>query len=474
MPSPSLPKAKIFAILFTLTATLLLGSEDLSSSSVKTPVWAATVARFSGTEEIFRSPNWVGLRVNERLIVGDSLRTGPNSTLVLRFNDKSVLELAANSEAVIEYFEPKTGEALIGLGAGRIRAEVIRRQNNETRFKIRTGAIVAGVRGTQFMLAHQENRDYGMDAIAVLNGVVEVRDAATNRVITQMYRDQVLTVSSRDVERGNIFPAAAITPSMWDLRVSDNSGVTRFGDHRIRVAQGIFLPSNSRKWRFRIEGARKKKLVAGVLATQFTPTKMKQSSLRAVTEIASALNVPVVRPDTLPTTALTARAAPTPAPNIVAVRDKSVLAAITAPSSGALLTNLRLYGGYDPVYSADLERNPDQTITYSPATMPMPTTAVSSDTLNEDTSEMLHEGGWELTGGGGTVTPGPLPPINQPIADATPLPMMTPGASPIPYLTPLPSPTMSPTMSPMPEMMGMPPAGGGGGPMMQPAGQWDP
>jgi len=102
------------------------------------------------------------LKAEDVLQAGDIIRTGPQSSALLRFHDDSELILQADSTLALEtlnvYEASGLVDAQLHLQRGRLETQATTRQDPAIRYEIRTPSAVAAVRGTQFRV--------GADAVA--------------------------------------------------------------------------------------------------------------------------------------------------------------------------------------------------------------------------------------------------------------------------------------------------------------------
>jgi hypothetical protein len=110
------------------------------------------------------------------VMAGDTLRTGSNSNLQVRFTDEGVMALRADSAYKIEsyQFANKTGEdkAVVSLLKGGLRAitGIIGRSSREN-YAVITPTSTIGIRGTHFVLAQCANDCVNKDGSKAENGL---------------------------------------------------------------------------------------------------------------------------------------------------------------------------------------------------------------------------------------------------------------------------------------------------------------
>jgi hypothetical protein len=118
-----------------------------------------TVASVDGTAEIQHAGAWEAARIGGPVNVGDSLRTGRPGRMRVVFQDDTVLNVGDESFLVVDrqVFDPEvTGaRSLMRLLRGKVRALVSEYyQEPGAAYEIETDTAVAGVRGTEFVIAY--------------------------------------------------------------------------------------------------------------------------------------------------------------------------------------------------------------------------------------------------------------------------------------------------------------------------------
>jgi hypothetical protein len=132
---------------FLALLALFLAELALASANVTTAI--GTTQLQSGTGPV--RPLRVGDRVNQ----GDTVITGPTSSIVLKFDDGQVAALTSNSRMAISAYEynPATqgGSVLLSLATGAMRTITgLIGRTTPSRVTVRAGAATVGIRGTDF------------------------------------------------------------------------------------------------------------------------------------------------------------------------------------------------------------------------------------------------------------------------------------------------------------------------------------
>ncbi|WP_417915404.1 FecR family protein [Candidatus Electronema sp. JM] len=111
------------------------------------------------------------LKQNLPIFNGDTLITAPTSRVTMRLTDDSQLTLTANSKLVIDQavYQSETGhrDTKLQLLLGRLRT-IVSKVTGPSSFRIKTPNVVAGVRGTDFLLAVGPSLHSPSDLMTVL------------------------------------------------------------------------------------------------------------------------------------------------------------------------------------------------------------------------------------------------------------------------------------------------------------------
>lgn len=134
------------------------------------------VAASRGDAKVNAQPARVGMEIFE----GDKLTTGGKSRLKVLFSDDVILALGSATQVVVEkhLFDPKSGarQTRIDLVQGKLRALVQKMvAGSRADFSVKTTNAVAGVRGTEFVLAAEgkDTRLYTFSGEVELSGTGE-------------------------------------------------------------------------------------------------------------------------------------------------------------------------------------------------------------------------------------------------------------------------------------------------------------
>lgn len=136
------------------------------------------IAAVEGQAEVGRGGSTVPAAIGYEIELGDELRTGDGRMRIL-FRDDSVLSLSEDTNLVVDeqVFNPEAGNfsSVIRLLGGRIRAAVSEYYGEPgAAYEVETPTAVAGVRGTTFTVAYDdENR---VTEVMGIRGRVHVRN----------------------------------------------------------------------------------------------------------------------------------------------------------------------------------------------------------------------------------------------------------------------------------------------------------
>jgi len=141
------------------------------------------IAELEGTVEV--SPagatTWVLTQTNQVLRPFDRLRTGANSRVALRWSDQSMVPFGASTE--LEILPPHSKNADSGLHLIRGIISFFHR-DTPGRIRVITRGAVAGVEGTEFVLAVTGSNDAELATLSVIDGKVRFFNGQGTLVLT--------------------------------------------------------------------------------------------------------------------------------------------------------------------------------------------------------------------------------------------------------------------------------------------------
>jgi Flp pilus assembly protein TadD len=124
---------------------------------------------------------WMPAQTNQILHPFDRLRTGANSRIALLWSDRSVVSFGASAE--LEVLPPDSAGAQCGLHLLRGIISFFHR-NEPGRIRIITRGAVAGVEGTEFVLAVEPGNDTELATMSVIDGKVRFGNEQASLLLT--------------------------------------------------------------------------------------------------------------------------------------------------------------------------------------------------------------------------------------------------------------------------------------------------
>ncbi|MBW1775194.1 MAG: FecR domain-containing protein [Deltaproteobacteria bacterium] len=139
--------------------------------------YSATLVAFEGEVSIQKQDEeiWLPVEVNIPLEEGDRIKTGKDSQVEILMDDGSMVKLEENSEITIRElaadYQTRSITSSLFLWFGRVLSNVTKFTSKNSRFRISTPTLVAGVRGTEFIV---ETTDSQLTEVGVFDGEVTV------------------------------------------------------------------------------------------------------------------------------------------------------------------------------------------------------------------------------------------------------------------------------------------------------------
>jgi len=168
------------ATLTTIAATVLATVFAFATTAEADD--AGKVVSLEGTVEIGRATVFTRADVGSAVQAGDTIRTGSPGRARILFVDDSVLNLGDNTTLVIDetVFDASKGAAstLMHLLGGKVRALVSDYYSgNRASYQIETTTAVSGVRGTEFIMAYDSDREFtevvGIGGLVAVHGTID-------------------------------------------------------------------------------------------------------------------------------------------------------------------------------------------------------------------------------------------------------------------------------------------------------------
>lgn len=119
---------------------------------------------------------WIPALPKTKLLVGDHISTGQDSSCILNFADMTTFQMKPESEVIVQ--SPPAQETKMGLVAGHLWINFKKMVTNGT-MEVEMGQAVAGIKGTTLVL-EQAN---GVSTLKVIEGTVAFTSKATGQTI---------------------------------------------------------------------------------------------------------------------------------------------------------------------------------------------------------------------------------------------------------------------------------------------------
>lgn len=161
-----------FILLFIIFLFLLFSLFPLYSQSKA----YAVITSLKGNVFVKGEKNeiFIPAKLNMILYEGDRLWVRENSFAILTFSDRSILRIFPNSQVdIVKLLKDKGKESSIfRLLIGKLWITVERMLNIGERIEIQTSMVVAGIRGTSWVVEVKED---GRTIISILEGIVSIK-----------------------------------------------------------------------------------------------------------------------------------------------------------------------------------------------------------------------------------------------------------------------------------------------------------
>jgi hypothetical protein len=152
-------KEKAMKYLSSLIAVALVATAAVAAASDGSVGRVKTV---EGTASIVRGQGSLPAVVNERILQGDTLTTGPNGSLGVILKDDTSLSLGPNSAVVVDQFQFAPAEGKLSLVTRMVRGTAVyisgiiaKLSPQSVRFETPNATI--GIRGTRFLVKVDED-----------------------------------------------------------------------------------------------------------------------------------------------------------------------------------------------------------------------------------------------------------------------------------------------------------------------------
>ena len=178
-PWPCAGRAVLTAMILSsiLTGAGTCAAEDATAGRRKSEI---RIVEIQGTVETApaSATTWVPAQTNQTLHPFDRLRTGTDSRVAFRWSDQSIMQFNASTE--IEVLPPDSPDAQSGLHLIRGMMSFFHR-DEPGRIRVITRGAVAGVEGTEFVLAVN---DADRATVSVIDGKVKFGNEQATLLLT--------------------------------------------------------------------------------------------------------------------------------------------------------------------------------------------------------------------------------------------------------------------------------------------------
>ncbi|MBW1799881.1 MAG: FecR domain-containing protein [Deltaproteobacteria bacterium] len=168
------PVKWLTAALFVLLLSIQPSGSALGKNSDS---FSATLVDFSGNVTLQKPDEsiWLPVEKNIPLEKGDRIRTEKNAFAEILMDDGSLVKLEENAEMTLEEIsaehDTKKIDSSLFLWFGRVLSNIVKFTHTRSRFNIRTPTMVAGVRGTEFVVEATDSKE---TEVGVFDGSVAV------------------------------------------------------------------------------------------------------------------------------------------------------------------------------------------------------------------------------------------------------------------------------------------------------------
>jgi hypothetical protein len=161
------------------------------------------------------------LKVGARIFQGDTLITSAEAYAKIVMSDRNVLSISAESKVTINKYEndAKVGikDVVLQLENGSLRCDVKEKYDTDkNKFQVKTQTVIAGVRGTDFLVTHEPTS--ATSEVTTFKGIVSVqaiKENVPNGEQVMVKAGQTIKVDSKQA------PAKATDLSEKDLSTID-------------------------------------------------------------------------------------------------------------------------------------------------------------------------------------------------------------------------------------------------------------
>jgi tetratricopeptide (TPR) repeat protein len=163
-----------------LTSVEVTGAPTAADGAVTNEI---RIVELQGTAEVApaAAATWTPAQTNQILHPSDRLRTGANSRIALLWSDRSVVSFGALTE--VEVLLPYSSDAQCGLHLLRGVISFFHR-DEPGRIRVITRGAVAGVEGTEFVMAVEPGKNTELATMSVIDGKVRLGNEQATLLLT--------------------------------------------------------------------------------------------------------------------------------------------------------------------------------------------------------------------------------------------------------------------------------------------------
>ena len=249
----------------TILAALALIAAAATTARAQERV--GSVAGVEGQAEVLHAgaSEWSPLGAGDPVLLGDQLRTRPDSKLRIALREDSVLTLAPGSQlAITEQVVAPAAVSRFQLLLGTIKAAVTERYSEpNARFEVETPTAIAGVRGTSFLAsydpAQQETLVVGLTDVTRVRALVDTRGAAVvdlgpgiatrvrrGAVRSRLRRSRRCSSGRSRARPSSEAPLRVGGANRLDARRPQRPGERAMSKEEKAVDQPLFVPGNAK------------------------------------------------------------------------------------------------------------------------------------------------------------------------------------------------------------------------------------
>ena len=202
------------ALLLCVLISPLAGFGYQTSGSATQPAGSVTALDPAATR------NGGALNNRDSVQWNDLLQTNPSGRLRVGLRDGSILSLGTNSQLRVVQHDPVAQQTTLEILFGRLRSQVVKLTQPNSKFEVRTPTAVAGVIGTDFLLIVTADRT----SVIVFSGVVQVSPLnGPGGTPNQSQSTNVNANQKVDVTADGVGPVEAITQQMIQQLISQTT-----------------------------------------------------------------------------------------------------------------------------------------------------------------------------------------------------------------------------------------------------------